>query len=244
MELWGPRTRASPQLRGVRARGGAEARGMKAAAPPLPRAAATLFAALALLVAGAQPARAASPGGIEYGETSQAPSPPGAAEDSPGGVDPAQPLPEPPAEPAKPVPPPNEGQIARVLPSGLAVAPAGAPATVLAIIAAGNRIATKKYLWGGGHRRWEDRGYDCSGSVSYALHGGGLLERPLISGDFIRWGEAGPGRWVTIHANRGHVYMVVAGLRFDTSGQRRAGTRWQAAPRSSRRLRVRHPAGL
>ena len=110
-----------------------------------------------------------------------------------------------------------------------------------AIIAAGNRIAKTRYIWGGGHRRWEDRGYDCSGSVSYALHGAGLLDSSMVSGGFMRWGEAGPGRWVTIYAHRGHMYMVVAGLRFDTSGQRQAGTRWQAAPRSARGFRVRHP---
>ena len=112
------------------------------------------------------------------------------------------------------------------------------------IIAAGNRIAKTKYIWGGGHRRWEDRGYDCSGSVSYALHGAGLLDSPLVSGELGRFGQAGPGKWVTIFANAGHVYMYVAGLRFDTSGQRQAGSRWQAARRSSRGFRVRHPVGL
>ena len=126
----------------------------------------------------------------------------------------------------------------------VAVAPPGAPAVVQQIIAAGNRIARTPYIWGGGHRRWEDRGYDCSGSVSYALHGAGLLDAPRVSGDLGRWGAAGPGAWVTIYGNAGHVYMIVAGLRFDTSGQRLAGTRWQAARRSSRGFRVRHPIGL
>ena len=113
-----------------------------------------------------------------------------------------------------------------------------------AIIAAGNRIARTKYVWGGGHARWEDRGYDCSGSVSYALHGAGLLDSPLVTGDLAHWGAAGPGTWVTIYANAGHVYMTVAGLRFDTSGPAAAGTRWQTVLRSSRGFRVRHPVGL
>jgi cell wall-associated NlpC family hydrolase len=156
-------------------------------------------------------------------------------------VDPSQPVVP---APGTPVPAPQGGQLARVLPSGLAVAPAGAPAAVQQIIAAGNRIARAKYVWGGGHRRWEDRGYDCSGSVSYALRGAALLQAPLVSGELARWGDAGPGRWVTIYANAGHVYMLVAGLRFDTSGQRKAGSRWQVAERPTKGFRVRHPAGL
>jgi len=136
------------------------------------------------------------------------------------------------------------GVKATVGPDGLAVAPAGAPAVVQAIIAAGNRIATKPYIYGGGHGAWEDTGYDCSGSVSYALHGAGLLAQSMASGDFTSWGAPGPGTWVTIYANGGHMYMVVAGLRFDTSGQRGAGTRWQADMRSGAGLAVRHPDGL
>ena len=93
----------------------------------------------------------------------------------------------------------------------MAVAPPGAPAVVQQIIAAGNRIAKTRYIWGGGHRRWEDRGYDCSGSVSYALHGAGLLDAPLVSGELGRWGQAGPGAWVTIYGNAGHVYMYRRG---------------------------------
>jgi peptidoglycan hydrolase-like protein with peptidoglycan-binding domain len=147
---------------------------------------------------------------------------------------------------------PTEPQIQAVAPGvkasvaagGLAIAPAGAPPVVQAIIAAGNRIATKPYIYGGGHGAWEDTGYDCSGSVSYALHGAGLLSASMASGDFESWGAAGPGTWVTIYANGGHMYMVVAGLRFDTSGQRGAGTRWQADLRSNAGFTVRHPAGL
>jgi cell wall-associated NlpC family hydrolase len=127
---------------------------------------------------------------------------------------------------------------------GLAVAPAGAPTQVIALIAAGNAIASLPYKYGGGHKSFEDRAYDCSGSVSFALHGAGLLDATLDSTGLARWGETGPGAWITIYANKTHTYLIVAGLRFDTSGQKQAGTRWQAAPRSSRGFKVRHPAGL
>jgi len=180
-------------------------------------------------------AAAASTGGLQYGAATTAQQP------SPGGVDPTQPLPAlPPATEPDPLP----GETAMVGPDGRASAPLGAPPAVAAIIAAGNRIASTPYVWGGGHTRWNDRGYDCSGSVSYVLHAAGLLDTPLVSGDFRRWGEAGAGRWITTYSNRTHMYMVVAGLRFDTSGAKRAGTRWQAAMRSSRGFKVRHPAGL
>jgi len=147
---------------------------------------------------------------------------------------------------------PTEAQIQAIAPGekatvgadGLAVAPAGAPPVVQAIIAAANRIATKPYIYGGGHGAWEDTGYDCSGSVSYALHGGGLLTESMTSGDFMNWGLPGPGTWITIYANAGHMYMIVAGLRFDTSGQRGAGTRWQAQTRSSEGFAVHRPDGL
>ena len=120
----------------------------------------------------------------------------------------------------------------------------GLPVTVRRIIAAGNRIAYMPYKYGGGHVRWNDTGYDCSGSVSYALHGAGLLDSALTSGDFMRWGAPGPGRWVTIYAAPGHVYMIVAGRRFDTTGRSETGTRWQPAQRSSAGYVVRHPPGL
>jgi hypothetical protein len=100
------------------------------------------------------------------------------------------------------------------------------------------------YIYGGGHGKWEDRGYDCSGSVSYALHGGGLLEQSMPSGGFTNWGAAGAGQWVTIYANSGHMYMVVAGLRFDTSGAKQTGSRWQTEQRPARGYTVRHPEGL
>ena len=127
---------------------------------------------------------------------------------------------------------------------GLAVAPADAPDVVKAIIEAGNEIATKPYKYGGGHARWEDSGYDCSGSVSYALHGAGLISRPRDSGEFMSFGEHGRGTWVTIRANSGHVYMVVAGLRFDTSASKDGGSRWTEKMRSARGYRGMHPEGL
>jgi cell wall-associated NlpC family hydrolase len=127
---------------------------------------------------------------------------------------------------------------------GLALAPADAPEQVKAIIEAGNEIAARPYRHGGGHGRWSDTGYDCSGSISYALHAAGLLHRPLDSREFMRWGERGRGTWVTIRANPGHAYMIVAGLRFDTSARKRTGTRWSEEMRSARGYTGRHPSGL
>jgi peptidoglycan hydrolase-like protein with peptidoglycan-binding domain len=145
------------------------------------------------------------------------------------------------ATPTTPVGVPGETAVLNA--DGTATAPASAPLAVQQIIAAGNEIASKPYRYGGGHTlKWKDTGYDCSGSVSYALHGAGLLDSPLPSGNFETWGDAGPGQWVTIYANGGHMYMVVAGLRFDTSGAK--PSRWQTAMRSSKGFVVRHPAGL
>ena len=120
----------------------------------------------------------------------------------------------------------------------------GLPVRVRRIIRAGDRIAGLPYKYGGGHGQWSDTGYDCSGSVSYALHGAGLLSSALTSGDFMNWGSSGPGRWVTIYAAPGHVYMIVNGRRFDTSGEDASGSRWQTAERSSAGYVVRHPPGL
>ena len=136
------------------------------------------------------------------------------------------------------------GDTAQIGPDGLAIAPASAPDPVKAIIAAGNQIASKPYVYGGGHGKWNDSGYDCSGSVSYALHGAGLLDQALASGDFESWGDAGPGQWVTIYAKASHAYMVVAGIRFDTSGRTKNNTRWQSDMRSSSGYVARHPTGL
>jgi cell wall-associated NlpC family hydrolase len=129
-------------------------------------------------------------------------------------------------------------------PAHVPVTGTGLPAVVERVIAAGDRIAGKPYKYGGGHAKWNDTGYDCSGSVSYALHGAGLLDAALTSGDFMSWGEPGKGRWITIYAAPGHVYMIVNGRRFDTSGRDRSGTRWQPNDRSPSGYTVRHPAGL
>lgn len=125
---------------------------------------------------------------------------------------------------------------------GTAVAPSDAPQAIKDVIAAGNRIATKPYIYGGGHGQWNDRGYDCSGSVSYALHGGGLIDTQLDSGSFMSWGSSGRGRWITIYTNPGHAFMVVAGLRFDTSGAN--PSRWQSDMRSASGYTIRHPTGF
>jgi cell wall-associated NlpC family hydrolase len=144
------------------------------------------------------------------------------------------------AEPTAPVA--TTSASARLRPDGTAAAPAAAPAAVKRVISAGNRIAKKPYRWGGGHGRWNDSGYDCSGSVSFALHGAGLLSSSLDSTGFMSWGARGRGRWITIFGNPAHAYMVVAGLRFDTSGA--SPSRWQRDMRSARGFRVRHPHGL
>lgn len=136
------------------------------------------------------------------------------------------------------------GEKAELTEDGLAIPPANAPEAVKQIIAAGNEIASTPYRYGGGHGKWKDSGYDCSGSVSYALQGAGLLETAMPSGSFMGWGEAGEGEWVTIYAHGGHMYMVVAGLRFDTSGRAKTGSRWQEEERSASGFTVRHPEGL
>ncbi|MDQ6746083.1 MAG: peptidoglycan-binding protein [Actinomycetota bacterium] len=129
--------------------------------------------------------------------------------------------------------------------NGLAVAPADAPASVKAVIAAGNRIAFTPYIYGGGHGTWNDSGYDCSGSVSYALHGANLLNQTEDSTELESYGSPGVGRWITIWANSGHTYMYVAGVRFDTSAQSSTGgSRWTAQGRSNDGFVERHPAGL
>jgi cell wall-associated NlpC family hydrolase len=127
---------------------------------------------------------------------------------------------------------------------GKAVAPASAPLAVQQIIAAANEIEGKPYKYGGGHGDFQDSGYDCSGSVSYALHGAGLLDEAMPSGAFTSWGESGAGQWVTIYANGGHMYMTVAGLRFDTSARRSVGGRWTTESRPAKGYVVRHPEGL
>jgi Putative peptidoglycan binding domain len=128
---------------------------------------------------------------------------------------------------------------------GRAVAPASAPEEVVAAIDAANRIVGKPYRFGGGHGRWNDTGYDCSGAMSYALHGADLLDKPLTSGDFTRYGEAGEGEWITVYAHGGHGYLVIAGLRFDTGFNNAGkGPRWSEKMRPDDGYTVRHPAGL
>lgn|SRR5215207_38385 len=125
-----------------------------------------------------------------------------------------------------------------------AVAPADAPQPVKDAIAAANEITGKPYRYGGGHGSFRDSGYDCSGAVSYALHGAGLVRSPLDSSGFMRWGSGGRGKWITVYAHSGHAYVVIAGLRFDTSGRGEDGPRWRPEPRSSSGFVARHPAGL
>jgi cell wall-associated NlpC family hydrolase len=134
--------------------------------------------------------------------------------------------------------------------AGLAIVPATAPRKLVALMHAANDVARKPYVYGGGHGRnpgeiWADSAYDCSGSVSYALAAAGYLAGPETSGTLMAFGKPGPGKWVTIYANAGHAFMVVAGLRFDTSGRQVTGTRWQSADaRSYAGFTVRHPVGL
>src|SRR5215203_541022 len=138
--------------------------------------------------------------------------------------------------PAAPVGPPGRGKVRK---DGTAVAPADAPANIQAAIAAGNAIHTYPYHWGGGHRSFTDTGYDCSGAVSYVLHAAGLLASPMTSGGFASsWGAPGKGRWITVYGNASHVYMVVAGLRYDTSSggdrwNQGTGPRWRKKKRSA-----------
>lgn len=126
-----------------------------------------------------------------------------------------------------------------------AVAPKSAPKAVKRMIRAGNKIRHKKYKWGGGHGDWTDKGYDCSGAVSYALHGGKLLDVPLDSTGLSRYGVKGKGSWISVYGNPGHAYMVVAGLRFDTAATRGDGPSWSKSLQStSGKFKVRHPRGL
>ncbi|MDX6603462.1 MAG: hypothetical protein QOF13_2664 [Solirubrobacterales bacterium] len=134
---------------------------------------------------------------------------------------------------------------ARLLDNGMLIPPKSAPARIKAVITAANKIRTKPYIWGGGHARWWDAGYDCSGSVSYALHGGKFLESPLPSGPMEDWGLEGEGRWITVYANAGHAYAVVAGIRWDTSGDSSGtGPRWHEDLRDNVGYVARHPAGF
>jgi hypothetical protein len=126
-----------------------------------------------------------------------------------------------------------------------ATAPTGAPPAVARAIAAANRISGKPYRWGGGHGRWDDAGYDCSGTVSYVLHHAGLLDVARDSSGLMGFGRSGRGRWITVYAHGGHAYIVIAGLRFDTAGGRgEDGPRWRAERGGTAGYAVRHPAAL
>jgi hypothetical protein len=133
---------------------------------------------------------------------------------------------------------------AATLVEGVAAPPESAPAAVKAAIAAANVIHTRPYIWGGGHARWWSPGYDCSGAVSYALHGAGLITTPMDSGEMMNWGVPGKGRWITIYANAGHAFAVIDGLRWDTAGDSEGtGPRWHPEMVSTAGYVARHPAG-
>jgi hypothetical protein len=145
-----------------------------------------------------------------------------------------------------PVGPPGRATLRK---DGTAVAPADAPANIQAAIAAGNAIHTFPYVWGGGHRSFKARGYDCSGAVSFVLHAAGLLSSPLVSGQLAFWGAYGPGNWITVYANKVHTYMVIAGLRYDTSPlgewiNQGRGPRWRYTIPYRPHFAVRHWPGL
>lgn len=172
--------------------------------------------------------------------------------------------PAPPASPPAPVPTPAPptggatygvvfqptvpGVVAQIV-NGTAYAPDQAPDVVKQAIWAANQIVGLPYRMGGGHKRgFTDRAYDCSGTVSFAMHGAGLLRVPRDSSGFLRFGQAGKGTWITIYTNRGHAFAVIAGLRLDTSAagdpSGLSGPRWRPNLRSTRGYRARHPAGL
>jgi peptidoglycan hydrolase-like protein with peptidoglycan-binding domain len=141
--------------------------------------------------------------------------------------------------------PENTGDTATISADGkTATAPANAPDEVKQAIAAANKITDKPYKYGGGHGDFEDSGYDCSGAVSYALHGAGLLDQPLDSTGFMSWGESGEGEWITVYGKSSHAFIVIAGARFDTSGAGEEGPRWRDEAASTTGYAVRHPQGL
>lgn len=220
-------------------------------AAPLALAAAAILAALLLI---APPGYARAQTGAHSTQAGGV-SPPD--EGSPGGGPPESAPPEP-AEPrggptagggaspnASPDPPGAPVGQAQLAPDGrTAIAPVDAPVAVQRAIAWANRITAKPYRYGGGHRRFNDRGYDCSGAVSYALRGAGLLARPRHSSALMSWGAPGPGQWITVYTHPGHAFVTIAGLRFDTSGSGGRGPRWRSEARSTGAYRVRHVPGL
>lgn len=140
----------------------------------------------------------------------------------------------------------RKGYTAQIV-KGKAVAPAEAPPRIRRVIAAGNKIVGRPYRRGGGHGRHYDTGYDCSGSVAFVLREAGMLKKGAAptSGDFLRWGRPGYGKWLTVYAKHGHVFLIVAGLRFDTTGSGRGvGPRWYTTSRPCRGFKVRHIPGF
>jgi hypothetical protein len=153
-------------------------------------------------------------------------------------------------EPGAPIgAPPAPTSAATIGPGFKATVPVGAPYPVVRAIKAANKINRKTYIWGGGHRSFKAKGYDCSGAVSYVLNKAGVLRSPLVSGQLARWGSPGPGSWITVYANRTHTYMVIAGLRYDTSPRgewidQGRGPRWRYTLRAPTGFAVRHWSGL
>jgi cell wall-associated NlpC family hydrolase len=199
-----------------------------------------LLTSIAVLALAAPAAHAQDPatGGTDSTSTTAAPDP-GSMGGAEYGVDPN-------AVPRVTVP----GVKAKRLPTGFAAAPADAPVEVQEAIWAANDIVGLPYKYGGGHgRSFKDTGYDCSGTVSYALKAAGLLKTPLDSSSFMSWGERGKGDWITVYTNPGHAFAVIAGLRLDTSaaGERRSsgkGPRWRSNLRGGKGFKIRSPKGF
>ncbi len=132
-----------------------------------------------------------------------------------------------------------------MLKDGIAYAPRNAPSAVKRAIAAGNHLQSMPYKWGGGHAKFDDRGYDCSGSVSYVLREAGLIKGSIPSRSYFGYGKKGEGKWITLYVRKGHVFMTVAGLRLDTGGPGgESGPRWKTATRQGKGHVMRHPSGL
>jgi hypothetical protein len=192
------------------------------------RAAATCALAAALIAVPAGPALAGGASGF--------PEHPGGGKGKDGGKGSTKPDKK--AKPGK----------ARLAKNGDAIPPSKAPKPVVKAIEAANEINDKPYRHGGGHGKFKDKGYDCSGAISYALRGGKLLKSPLDSSGFMKYGKGGKGKWISIYANKGHAYVIIAGLRFDTSSAGAArnqnGPRWYKEKASKKGYEVRHPKGV